>query len=163
MSEKEEYHLLITYDVKVKGRKYKKYLKPYEVVRGEEFELTLYVKNIGDKEFPGGEFEEFRIDWMGLGGMGAVVTRYSEPDLPKIPRLQPEEGIELEEISVTPPVEGPGWIKFEVISNDGQNVKLYRDEEEGEDEWIGFIYVVNRELLEVTISISKFFNVFKKE
>lgn len=112
-----------------------------EVLRGVNFRVELFAKNIGSTDFPGGAFGQFRFE---TGGVGESSTK-----LPEIPKIRVEEKIPIASNEYLPYEEGVGWIKVKISSKDGEPVNLYqqKDGRAEEGKWAVPVSVVSREMI----------------
>ena len=55
------HYLLIRAKIVSKSKKFYLFFKPKEVVVAEPFEITFILKNVGDKNFPGGVIKKAEI------------------------------------------------------------------------------------------------------
>jgi hypothetical protein len=144
--------LLIKFEIEVEKR-YKKFLKPTEVVRGEPAKLILYITNIGKEKFSGGTIKELRAEY-GLKGLrGVKHTLTISPPL-TCPPLSPDETHRLLPWDLSPPDEGIARIVLILEAEDKQPINVYQILESpmGKNEWSNFFYVVSREhILEIML------------
>ena len=120
------------------------YLQPFEMVRGQESNLSVTVKNLGGDEFPGGTINEILLRY---GASGDSRTSYAV-EL-EIGRLIPHEETSLTPtLDVIPIIEGETWLTLSVNATDGENIKCFQstaDPPVGISKWIGAFFTINRE------------------
>ncbi|KPV64627.1 MAG: hypothetical protein AOA66_0060 [Candidatus Bathyarchaeota archaeon BA2] len=146
------HNLLIKFEIELE-EKYKKILKPAEVVRGEPAKLILYVTNVGKEKFPGGTIKELRAEY-GLKGLRRVEHTLTPPSPLTCPPLSPDETHKLYSWDLSPDDEGIARIVLIVEAEDKQPINVYQTPKSpiGENEWSNFFYVVSREhVLEIML------------
>lgn len=116
-------------------------------VRGEDYTISINVKNISSLPFPGGIVKDFWTEYLQTRGIEAHFRQYIKKE---VPQLKTGEQQNLGPAPWIPGVEGPGWFKVQVEAVDGQSVEYYREvagkvELEGSALWYTGFFVINRE------------------
>lgn len=106
---------------KSKARLFWGKIKTRKILLEEHYEITLKMRNVGEKDFPGGE--------------ALIQTIYTAPQSHSINFVIPE----IKRGAETPPIElpsraaiGKGYASFlcKIIAKDGEHVKIIRDGQE---------------------------------
>ena len=119
--------LLLTYDVKG------------DLVRGEQFTVSLTIKNIGDIVFGGGKIASYRLE------VERLVQTVLIDKLPKVPALLPFASTEVTH-TFNLSAEGHGWLVAVIQADDGQPVEHYQNPNFSTGgEWRNSIYITRRE------------------
>ena len=116
-----------------------KYLLPYDVVRGSEFEVFVILENVGESTFPGGNLD---------GGVRFETTHSELDDLPEISAIEPNKN-DIVSFSFQAIETGRAGVDISISADDTENVLVSRPDTD-RDRAKGFIetlYVVNREQL----------------
>jgi hypothetical protein len=120
------------------------YLKPFDLVRGIECTITLYIKNIGNEGFPGCLAKSIVINYS--GGVRHDLAPFEVPEI----EADQERRVPLPPIIAI--VEGPGSIEIEFSSKDGKPIECYQrrtDRPIGINRWLDVFYVISREILNI--------------
>lgn len=146
--------LLIEFDIDF-ASPLKGLLKPNEVIRNEPVKLTLFVTNLGTKEFPGGKVKNWRI----LCGERGDIFHTSASANVDCSKIAPEEKVRLLSEEVVPLTEGLAWIRCNIQPRgEDTEVRYYQDPYDvlHGKEWCNCFYVVNREMLLLISAMEKF-------
>jgi hypothetical protein len=103
--------LLIKPILKSKSKRYYHIFKPKEIVVAQPYELSLYVRNLGDLKFPGGVVDSFSIE-EGHQGIGEIKLEI------KIPPLDKKESVTTNAVQCNAFGEGVAWIRLKIKSKD---------------------------------------------
>lgn len=121
-------------------------LKPYELIRGEENQISLSVTNLNDSFFPGGTLKDMQLFY---GETGRARTVFSE-EL-EVERLDAEQEVSIaHSLDAIPITEGQTWFSVEIEATDGEPIECFQSREGssiGTNSWTGAFYTVNREHL----------------
>ena len=127
-------------------KRFSKYLKDYEVIRGETFTITFTIRNIADKEFVGGVVKSLSVAF----GIGESGVRQIPSFQYKIPAIAPDDEYELAHGFMVPAT-GGGWVNLEIEANDKEPIEYYQvqSQEPLQDKWVYPLYSVDRETVEI--------------
>lgn len=117
------YHLLIIPKLISKSKRFYKIFKPKEIIESESYELSFIVFNIGNNYFPGGTTKKIIITYTtAKGGEDHNPITISKIPGKKAKIAQKIETKCLKGIAIS---SGTAWIKLEIKSKDGKQVKHY--------------------------------------
>jgi len=80
-------------------------LSPEKPVSGNVFKVTLFLKNIGDSMFSGGQLTQFSIRFRNN------TVNLSKSELPKLPAIEVGESKELQPHEFLAIEDGVGWMQ----------------------------------------------------
>lgn len=112
--EKKIHKLLIELETEV-PKSYKTYLKPSDLVRGEEAKLRFHVTNISEEEFSGGVPAILKISEIGsASGTGMLETSVLEKELleMRVTALEHGQRQTLKEYKFVPTIDGMIWVEL---------------------------------------------------
>lgn len=121
-----------------------KYLRSFDIVRGIDCRIILFAKNMGEKDFPGGNIRTVMVRYSGGVHHGFMPTT--------VPEIKADEETTIFDGVISPVGEGPGSIEIEFTAKDGEAIECYQrrlDSPIGINQWLDIFYVVNREDLNV--------------
>jgi len=131
-------------------KKYKSLVKKFELVSGEITCFAFKVKNLGDRDFPGGAMS---VVFNAVSGMETLTV--STPSI-ELSSMKPKTDLTVErKLDIVSP--GLWYLAIEIDSNDKRVVEYLSyegQEERSKDRWITLFQVVNRHELEI-ISLMK--------
>lgn len=128
---------------------YKKVLADKDVVRGVPFRITIQARNIGDKEFPGGQ-QEVKINYAG----GA----FSHSGPRDVPPISTGETQVILDDTLVPFEEGCGSVELKIKAKDGGKVEGYQrrlDKPVRPNGWTDLFYVVNLEHAVIMVQLER--------
>ncbi len=138
-----------------------KFLKPNEMLRGEQTNVTLYVTNIADRTFPGGKVTEYNIKY----GPALNISSTTSTAGMECPELAPGRKTKLLSVPLEPVTDGLAWIQCKIEPNgDDKIVTYYQDPKDTPLDgamWMNCAYVVNREQLVLAAALEELTSTIK--
>lgn len=119
----------------------KDYLEPHEVVLRRNYDLRLKFTNIGTETFPAGKLSQFNITY-GDAVSSDVLLKVN----PVIPKLSPQQPVEVFNITNLAQYSGIAWVRLQIVANDNNPIEYYQAGgfRIGLNEWIAHFYVLTR-------------------
>jgi hypothetical protein len=134
-------------------------LDPQTILTQDEFKVQLFLKNIGDAVFPGGEITRFSVKYPSGGMQEIQRTR-----LQKIQKIEPNEILELEPRSFNAFEEGSMWISLSIKPIDEGEMHLFQTVEYDMGQtWQGLFIVRKREFVEMINLLEKIVKLLEKK
>jgi len=143
------YRLLFEISV-INNKKYAPWLRPREAVRGIPCDLSVTVRNLGDT-FPGGKINEIKASTPALGLVSLEGTQKVNVTIPEL-KKQEKFNFKAPEILFINP--GLTKISIKVETKDKEKIEYFQSEKGSpikEDYFFSFIYVVDRNLLDLVV------------
>lgn len=147
------YKLLVEMDIDF-ASPYKRLLSPHDVLRGELVKLTFFVTNLGRARFPGGKVKNWRIE----SGPGREVKYTSSTANVRCKPILPGRKMRLLTQETVPISEGLAWVILSIEpEGDEKTVRYYQSTKDplSGNEWMGYFYVVDREMVQLTSLIEE--------
>ena len=147
--QKMPYRLLFEISV-INDKKYAPFLSSREAVRGIPCNLMITVRNLGDT-FPGGKIKEIKFLSPTSGLAQLKGTRKANII---IPELKNQEKFDFKTPNITFINPGLTQISIKVETEDKEKIEYFQSEEGSpikEDYFFNFIYVVDRNLLDLVV------------
>jgi hypothetical protein len=136
--------------------KYRDKLSKFEIVRGVTTNFLIRIQNLGDSLFPGGEIVGGVIRFEAISSMLTIFSNVTLKDS-RIPKLKKNEVHNII-FDFTAIMSGPHSMKLKIRAFDSQDIEyyVYKSKEPSKDYWELYIYVIERENLDMLILLEEF-------